>query len=325
MYRMLLPFFLYVINGGLLYFAFPIIAWIIFLTTKIMRQLKISQSITNRTDGSIDKYFAEINRFPMVSPEEEVSLAQDMHAGGEKGEKAKERLVTANLRFVVSVAKKYQNYGIPLSDLINEGNLGLITAANKFDETRGFKFISYAIWWIRQSILQAISGYSNMVRRPQSQIAVSNKIKNATNDFLQKNQRYPSAEELSDIISLEIEKIEKVNQSEAHIISIDTPVSEDEDSTIADMLASDVEYSTDRKVIHDSMCSDLNQIMTAVLSDREKAIVSQSYGIGCTERGLDDIGCSLGLSRERVRQIRERSIEKIRKCPKSYLLLKHIG
>ena len=177
-----------------------------------MRQLKINKSITPRSEQSLDKYLTEISRVPLVSTEEEVLLAQAIHAGGKKGEMAKDKLVKANLRFVVSVAKQYQNQGVALTDLISEGNIGLITAADKFDETRGFKFISYAIWWIRQSILQAIAEYSNMVRRPQSQIAISNKIKNATNEFIQKQQRYPSAEELSDIISLEIDKIEKAIQ-----------------------------------------------------------------------------------------------------------------
>ena len=174
-----------------------------------MKQFKINKNITNRSEESLDRYLVEISRVPMITPEQEVELAQIIRKGGKKGDKAKEKLVTANLRFVVSVAKQYQHQGVPLPDLINEGNLGLITAADKFDETRGFKFISYAIWWIRQSILQAIADYSSMVRRPQSQIAISNKIKNATNEFIQKQQRYPFAEELSDIISLEIDKIEK--------------------------------------------------------------------------------------------------------------------
>ena len=181
-----------------------------------MRQFKINKNFTNRTEESLDKYLVEISRVPMITPEQEVELAQIIRKGGKKGDKAKEKLVTAHLRFVVSVAKQYQHQGVPLSDLINEGNIGLITAADKFDETRGFKFISYAIWWIRQSILQAIAEYSNMVRRPQSQLAISNKIKNATNEFLQKHQRYPSAEELSEIIELEIGKIEKAIQDERY-------------------------------------------------------------------------------------------------------------
>jgi RNA polymerase primary sigma factor len=209
--------------------------------------------------------------------------------------------------------------------LISEGNIGLITAADKFDETRGFKFISYAIWWIRQSILQAIAEYSNMVRRPQSQIAISNKIKNATNEFVQKQQRYPSAEELSDIISLEIDKIEKAIQSEAHVASIDAPISEDDGTTVADMMSSSLDYATDRKVDHESMCSDLMQVLCTVLNDRERTIVIQSFGIGCQERALDDIGYDMGLTRERVRQIRERGLDKMRKSSKSRFLLRHLG
>jgi len=290
-----------------------------------MRQLKINKSITPRSEESLDKYLTEISRVPMVSMEEEIVLAQAIHAGGKKGEKAKDKLVTANLRFVVSVAKQYQNQGVPLTDLINEGNIGLITAADKFDETRGFKFISYAIWWIRQSILQAIAEYSNVVRRPQSQIAISNKIKNATNAYIQKHQRYPSAEELSDIISLEIDKIEKAIQGEAHVSSIDAPITEDEGTTMADMLSSSSEYASDRKVNYDSMCSDLMQVLCTILNDRERTIVIQSFGIGCPERALDAIGDDLGLTRERVRQIRERGLDKVRKSSKSRLLLKHLG
>lgn len=290
-----------------------------------MRQLKITESITKRSEESIDRYLVEISRIPMVTTDEEVGLARAIRAGGKKGELAKDKLVTANLRFVVSVAKQYQNQGVPLADLINEGNIGLITAAEKYDETRGFKFISYAIWWIRQSILQAIATYSNMVRRPQSQIAVSNRIKNATNEFIQKNQRYPSAEELSDMISLEIDKIEKAIQAEAHVSSIDAPITEDEGTLMADMLSSSSEYASDRKVDYDSMHSDLMDVLHTILNDRERTIVVQSFGIGCQERALDDIGEDLGLTRERVRQIRERGLDKVRKSGKSRLLLKHLG
>ena len=291
-----------------------------------MRQLKINNNnFTNRSEESLDKYLVEISRIPMVSAEEEVELAQAIHAGGKRGDDAKEKLVSANLRFVVSVAKQYQHQGVPLIDLINEGNIGLITAADKFDETRGFKFISYAIWWIRQSILQGIADYSNTIRRPQSQIAISNKIRNATNAFILEHQRAPTAEELSEIISLEIDKIEKAIEAEAHMTSIDAPITEDEDSTMADMLASSSDYATDRQVDYESMCSDLLQVLTSVLNERERTIVIQSFGIGCQERGLEDIGNDMGLTRERVRQIRERSIEKIRKSNKSRLLLRHTG
>ena len=290
-----------------------------------MKQFKISKNYTNRSEESLDRYLVEISRMPMITPDQEVELAQIIRKGGKKGEEAKDKLVTANLRFVVSVAKQYQHQGVPLSDLINEGNLGLITAADKFDETRGFKFISYAIWWIRQSILQSIAEYSSIVRRPQSQIAISNKIKNATNEFIQKYQRYPSAEELSDLISLEIDKIEKAIQAEAHVASIDAPITEDEGTTMADMISSSSEYASDRKVDYDSMCNDLMQVLTSILNERERIIVIQSFGIGCPERGLDAIGNDLGLTRERVRQIRERGLDKVRKSPKSRLLLKHLG
>lgn len=290
-----------------------------------MRQLKINTRITDRSEESLNKYLAEISRIPMLSTDEEVELARAIHAGGKKGEKAKEKLVTANLRFVVSVAKQYQNQGVSLNDLINEGNIGLITAAGKFDETRGFKFISYAIWWVRQSILQAISEYSNFVRRPMNQITISNKIKNATNAFLQQHQRYPSADELSEIISMEIDKIEKTIQTEIHVNSIDAPITKDEGSTLADVLASSSNFAADRKVDHESMCSDLNRVLYAVLNERERNIVLQSFGIGCQERALDDIGGEMGLSRERVRQIREHSIEKIRKNNWSKMLLRHVG
>ena len=290
-----------------------------------MRQIKIISSITNRSEESLDKYLVEISRIPMISAEEEVELAQTIRAGGRKADKAREKLVCANLRFVVSVAKQYQHQGLPLTDLINEGNIGLITAADKFDDTRGFKFISYAIWWIRQSILQAIADNSNIVRRPQSQIAISNKIKTATNEFLQRHQRYPSADELSEIIELEIEKIEKAIQGEAHVASIDAPLADDESQTMVDTLASSSEYAADRQVDHESMCSDLMQVLCSVLNERERKIVIQSFGIGCQERGLEDIGNDMGLTRERVRQIRERGIDKIRKSSKSRILLRHIG
>lgn len=290
-----------------------------------MRQLKINKSITPRSEESLDKYLTEISRVPMISTEEEVALAQAIHKGGKKGQQAKDKLITSNLRFVVSVAKQYQNQGVPLSDLINEGNLGLITAAERFDETRGFKFISYAIWWIRQSIISALGEYGSLIRKPQSQIGISNKIKNATNAFMQKYQRYPSAEELSEIISLEIDKIEKAIQGEAHVSSIDAPITEDEGTTMADMLSSSSEYASDRKVNYDSMCSDLMQVLCTILNDRERTIVIQSFGIGCPERALDAIGDDLGLTRERVRQIREHGLDKVRKSPKSRLLLKHLG
>ena len=290
-----------------------------------MRQFKINKSVTQRSEESLDKYLVEISRMEMISPEQEVELAQTIRKGGPEGEKAKHKLVNANLRFVVSVAKQYQHQGVPLSDLINEGNLGLMTAAERFDETRGFKFISYAIWWIRQSIISAIGEYCNIVRRPQSQIGICNKIKNATNAFVQEHQRTPTAEELSELISMEIEKIEKAVQTETFVSSIDTPVNEDEDTTVGDMLSSGSEYAADRQMNYESMYSDLMIVLSSVLTERERIIIIQSFGIGCQERGLEDIGNDMGLTRERVRQIRERGLDKMRKSKKSQFLLKHLG
>ena len=254
-----------------------------------MKQFKINPNFTNRKDESLDRYLVEINRVPMISPDREVELAQTIRKGGAAGDKAKEQL-----------------------------------AAGKFDETRGFKFISYAIWWIRQSILQALAEYSNIVRRPQSQVAVSNKIRKATNDFIQQHQRNPTAEELSEIISLEVDKIEKAIQSEARVNSLDAPVTDDADTTVADSLASSSDYAADRTVDHESMCADLMQVLGEVLSERERQIVIQTFGIGCPERSLDDIGLRMGLTRERVRQIRERSLDKVRNYRKSRLLLGHL-
>ena len=290
-----------------------------------MRQFKINKSVTQRSEESLDKYLVEISRMEMISPEQEVELAQTIRKGGPEGEEAKHKLVNANLRFVVSVGKQYQHQGVPLSDLINEGNLGLMTAAERFDETRGFKFISYAIWWIRQSIISAIGEYCNIVRKPQSQIGICNKIKNATNAFVQEHQRTPTAEELSELISMEIEKIEKAVQAETYVSSIDTPINEDEDTTVGDMLSSGSEYAADRQVNYESMYSDLMIVLNSVLTERERVIIVQSFGIGCPERGLEDIGNDMGLTRERVRQIRERGLDKMRKSKKSQFLLKHLG
>ena len=290
-----------------------------------MRQFKINKSVTQRSEESLDKYLVEISRMEMISPEQEVELAQTIRKGGPEGEEAKHKLVNANLRFVVSVAKQYQHQGVPLSDLINEGNLGLMTAAERFDETRGFKFISYAIWWIRQSIISAIGEYCNIVRKPQSQIGICNKIKNATNAFVQEHQRTPTTEELSELISMEIEKIEKAVQAETYVSSIDTPINEDEDTTVGDMLSSGSEYAADRQVNYESMYSDLMIVLNSVLTERERVIIVQSFGIGCPERGLEDIGNDMGLTRERVRQIRERGLDKMRKSKKSQSLLKHLG
>lgn len=288
-----------------------------------MRQLKINTSITVRNDGLLDRYLNEISRIPMITAEEEVELTQAIHAGGAKGEKAKEKLIKANLRFVVSVAKQHQNQGVSLSDLINEGNIGLAIAADRYDEKRGFKFISYAVWWIRQSILNAIAEYGSTIRRPLSQICLSNKIKNATNAFVLQNQRNPYVEELSEIISLEIDKIEKSQESEVHIDSIDMPIRDYDSLTLGDKLSTSAEHDADFLLKRESLHTDLMRLLSIVLNNRERYIIIHSFGIGCPERSLDDIGLEKGLTRERVRQIRERGLSKIRKSNTTKMLLLH--
>ena len=290
-----------------------------------MRQFKINQSITVRTEETLDRYLSEISRIPLIGLDKEVELTQTMKKGGRQGEKAKEELVVANLRFVVSVAKQYQHQGVPLVDLINEGNIGLMTAVERFDDTRGFKFISYAIWWIRHSILNAISEQGNIVRKPLNQIGLESKIRHLTNEFVQQHQRYPSEEELSEIMHLDTEKIRQAQQAEAHASSLDAPIGEDGDMSMMDQLASGREFATDRQTDYESLCTDLQLVLKTILSQKEYTIITQSYGIGCPARSLSDIGDELGLTRERVRQIRERSIEKIREAPHAKGLLKHFA
>ena len=286
-----------------------------------MRQLKITKSITNRESASLDKYLQEIGREELVSPEEEVELAQRIRQGDQA---ALEKLTRANLRFVVSVAKQYQNQGLSLPDLINEGNLGLIKAAEKFDETRGFKFISYAVWWIRQSIMQAISDSSTLVRVPLNQTGIKSKVNAAIREFEQEHQRKPSAEELSEITGMDSEKIEQAMGISSHHSSIDAPFSDDETTTISDTLTADNDYAADTIVDEESMRDDLDRVLRSILTKKELYIVKQSFGIGCPGRSLEDIAEEIGITRERARQIRERSIRKVRCSKKSEVLLSHL-
>ena len=292
-----------------------------------MKQFKISVRITDPKKESLGRYLADISRIPMISAEREVELAQQMRKGGRKGEKAKEELITANLRFVVSVAKQYQPKNISLVDLINEGNIGLIKAAEKFDETRGFKFTSYAVDWIRQGILQFLNGQSNTIRIPQNQTGVNNKIKKATSEFLHEHQRNPSVEELSEMLDLDLCIIEKALRANTYMASIDEPLldSEGDTRTMGDTLASTTDYAADRHVDHESMSHDLVLVLNSVLNMREKIIIQQSFGIGCQERELEDIGADMGLTRERVRQIKKLAIEKIRESAESKLLFQHLA
>ena len=290
-----------------------------------MRQLKISKSITNRSSEALDKYLVEIGRAPMISIDEEIELAQAIRRGGKEGEKAKQKLVQANLRFVVSVAKQYQHQGLTLTDLIDEGNIGLIKAAEKFDETRGFKFISYAVWWIRQSILQAIAEQSRIVRLPLNQSGALSKINQTINNFEQEFGRRPSVNELEDITGVERAKIEQTMKADAHHMSIDAPIGDDDGNSMVDMMSSGDDSRTDKHVDYESLSSDLDSVLGKVLKERELRIIKACYGIGCHEKGLEEIGDEMGLTRERVRQIKEKSITKIRESGYAGLLVKYLG
>ncbi|MEE3415001.1 sigma-70 family RNA polymerase sigma factor [Segatella bryantii] len=290
-----------------------------------MRQLKISKSITNRSSEALDKYLAEISHEPMINIEQEIELAQAIRKGGRAGERAKDKLVKANLRFVVSVAKQYQHQGLSLTDLIDEGNIGLVKAAEKFDETRGFKFISYAVWWIRQSILQAIAEQSRIVRLPLNQVGALSKINATISKFEQDNQRRPSIQEISRLTGIEEEKIEQSIKADNHHTSIDAPFQDGEENSMVDIMASGEDTRTDRQVDHDSMAQELHSVLKNVLKDREIKILCECYGIGCHEKGLEEIGDRMGLTRERVRQIREKSILKLREAGCSKVLMKYLG
>ena len=290
-----------------------------------MRQLKITKSITNRSSEALDKYLVEIGRVPMITVDEEIELAQAIRNGGKAGERAKEKLVKANLRFVVSVAKQYQHQGLGLTDLIDEGNIGLVKAAEKFDETRGFKFISYAVWWIRQSILQAIAEQGRIVRLPLNQVGALSKINSEISKFEQKNQRRPSVQELSMLTNIDETKIDQTIKADNHHMSIDAPFQEDDDNSMADVLASGEDSRADKQVDYESMAKELDTVLRNVLKDREITIVRECFGIGCHEKGLEEIGDQLGLTRERVRQIREKSIVKLRESGYAKLLIKYLG
>ena len=290
-----------------------------------MRQLKIQKSITNRNSEALDKYLVEIGRAPMVSIEEEIELAQAIKKGGRAGERAKNKLVEANLRFVVSVAKQYQHQGLTLTDLIDEGNIGLIKAAERFDETRGFKFISYAVWWIRQSILQAIAEQSRIVRLPLNQVGSLNKVNHEINKFEQENLRRPSVEEIADRTGVDEEKISQSMAASGHHVSIDAPFGDDDDNAMVDVMSSGDDSRTDKQVDYDSMAMELKQVLGQVLKERERQIVCACFGIGEPEKGLEGIGDKMGLTRERVRQIREKSISKLRESGYVKILMKYLG
>ena len=286
-----------------------------------MRQLKITKSITNRESASLDKYLQEIGREELVSPEEEVELAQRIRKGDQR---ALEKLTRANLRFVVSVAKQYQNQGLSLPDLINEGNLGLIKAAEKFDETRGFKFISYAVWWIRQSILQALAEQSRIVRLPLNQVGSLNKINKALSKFEQENERQPSSDELSEMIDVPKDKISDTLRVLGRHVSVDAPFVEGEDNSLPDVLPNTDSPSADRGLVNESLNTEIERALST-LSSREREIIKSFFGIGCQEMTLEEIGERFGLTRERVRQIKEKAIRRLKSPSRSKLLKGYLG
>ena len=286
-----------------------------------MRQLKITKSITNRESAALEKYLQEISKETMISAEEEVELAQRIKKGDPK---ALERLTKANLRFVVSVAKQYQNQGLSLPDLINEGNLGLLKAAERFDETRGFKFISYAVWWIRQSILQAISEQSRIVRLPLNQVGSVNKINREINRFEQLNERRPSVDEIAEKVDLPQEKIDEAMAINGHQISVDAPFVEGEDNSLLDVMANSDAPLADNQLVEESLKSEIQNALSA-LNERERNVVEASYGINQPELTLEEIGTKFGLTRERVRQIKEKAIRKLRNSKANKFLKTYLG
>lgn len=289
-----------------------------------MRQLKITKSITNRESASLDKYLQEIGREDLITVEEEVELAGKIRKGGPEGRRALEKLTRANLRFVVSVAKQYQNQGLSLPDLINEGNLGLIKAAEKFDETRGFKFISYAVWWIRQSILQALAEQSRIVRLPLNQVGSLNKISKAFSKFEQENERRPSPEELADELALPVDKVADTMKVSGRHISVDAPFVEGEDNSLLDVLVNDDSPMADRTLVNESLQKEIDRALDT-LTEREKEIIKMFFGIGEQEKTLEEIGDRFNLTRERVRQIKEKAIRRLRANSRSKLLKSYLG
>lgn len=287
-----------------------------------MRQLKITQSITNRESASLEKYLQEIGKEPMITPQEEVILAQKIRQGDHN---ALDRLTRANLRFVVSVAKQYQNQGMTLSDLINEGNLGLMKAAQRFDETKGFKFISYAVWWIRQSILQAIAEQSRMVRLPLNQIGALNKVRKVLVKLEQQYGREPSAEEISEVVDLSFNQVKDVLRINQRPVSMDAPFdSNDETNTLLDVLVNDNIPSADAGLLDESLTNDINRSLK-ILSKREAEVIRMFYGIGTkVSLSLDEIAIELGITRERVRQIKESGLRKLKHHAKNKLLRSYL-
>ena len=286
-----------------------------------MRQLKINKSITNRQNAALDKYLVEIGREELISTDEEVELAQKIHKGDRR---ALDKLTRANLRFVVSVAKQYQNQGLALNDLIDEGNLGLIKAAQKFDETRGFKFISYAVWWIRQSILQAISEQSRIVRMPLNQVGFQSKLAKAVVNFEQANERRPSVQELADILETDEGKVREALGTNGKKVSVDAPFQDDDSKSRIDIMTDEDAPTTDNNMERESLSKDLEAALST-LSEREQQVLKMLFGIGCNEMTAEEVANSLSLTRERVRQIKERALRRLRDDANINILTKYLG
>ncbi|TDW99316.1 sigma-70 family RNA polymerase sigma factor [Dinghuibacter silviterrae] len=288
-----------------------------------MRQLKITKSITNRESQSLEKYLQEIGKVELLAPEDEVKLAVRIKQGDQA---ALERLTKANLRFVVSVAKQYQNQGLSLSDLINEGNLGLIKAAQRFDETRGFKFISYAVWWIRQSILQALAEQSRIVRLPLNKVGLTNRINKAFSSLEQEYEREPSPEELAEVLEMDTDEVAATLGVAARHVSMDAPFAEGEDNTLIDVLENPNAESADAAIEHDeSLKTEITRSLQT-LTDRQKEVIRYFFGIGVDHpMSLEDIGEKFNLTRERVRQIKDKAINKLRSNSRCRLLRNYLG
>jgi len=288
-----------------------------------MRQLKITKSITNRESQSLEKYLQEIGKVELINPEEEVRLA-GLIKQGDQG--ALDRLTKANLRFVVSVAKQYQNQGLSLPDLINEGNLGLIKAAQRFDETRGFKFISYAVWWIRQSILQSLAEQARIVRLPLNKVGLTNRIQKAFSQLEQEFEREPSADEIAELLKLDIDEVTSTLSINARHVSMDTPLSEGEDGTLIDLMENPNAVRTERNIEHDeSLKMEIERSLKA-LTERQKEVICYFFGIGIDHpMSLEDIGDHFSLTRERVRQIKDKAITKLKTTNRSRILRAYLG
>ncbi len=287
-----------------------------------MRQLKITKSITNRETASLDKYLQDIGKEELITADEEVELAKRIKQGDQT---ALEKLTRANLRFVVSVAKQYQNQGLSLPDLINEGNLGLIKAAKRFDETRGFKFISYAVWWIRQSILQALAEQSRLVRLPLNQVGSLNKIKKATSKLEQEYERKPSVDEIAELMEMPEYKIDKAMKITTKYISMDAPINPEDDTKFLDVFVNDDGPSTDSTLMRESLNKEIQRSL-ATLTDKERDVINLYYGIGMNHGlTLEEIGAKFDLTRERVRQIKEKAIRRLKHTSRSKLLKAYLG